>query len=80
MVHAPFRLRRGKDAPAQFDLKSYSNVGMVKDDFTRWALLSERLQNQEMPPNPTPAPPAAEVQKVVDWVRAVRAEEIRSDG
>ena len=67
----------GKNAPAQFDLKSYSNVGMVKDDFARWTLLSQRLQNQEMPPKPMPAPPAAEVQKVVDWVRAVRAEEIR---
>src|SRR5580698_10453918 len=67
----------GKDAPAQFDLKSYSNVDMVKDDFARWTLLSERLQNQEMPPKPMPTPPAAEVQKVVDWVRAVRAEEIR---
>ncbi|HVV70925.1 MAG TPA: DUF1587 domain-containing protein, partial [Verrucomicrobiae bacterium] len=67
----------GKNAPAQFDLKSYSNVDMVKEDFGRWALLSERLQNQEMPPKPMPAPPAAEVQKVVDWVRTVRAEEIR---
>ena len=67
----------GKNAPAQFDLKSYSNVDMVTDDFARWALLSERLQNQEMPPKPMPPPPAAEVQKVIDWVRAVRAEEIR---
>ena len=32
----------GKNAPAQFDLKSYSNVGMVKDDFARWNLLSQR--------------------------------------
>jgi hypothetical protein len=67
----------GKNAPAQFDLKSYVNVDMVKDDFARWALLSERLQKQEMPPKPMPAPSAAEVQQIVDWVRAVRAEEIR---
>ena len=67
----------GKNAPAQFDLKSYTNVDMVKDDFARWALLSERLQKQEMPPKPMPAPPAAEVRKVVDWVAAVRAEEIK---
>ncbi len=66
----------GKNAPAQFDLKSYSNVDMVREDFARWALLSERLQNQEMPPKPMPAPPAAEVQQIVDWVKAVRAEEI----
>lgn len=67
----------GKNAPAQFDLRSYSNVDMVRDDFARWALLSQRLQNQEMPPKPMPAPPAAEVQQIVDWVRAVRAEEIK---
>ena len=67
----------GKDAPAQFDLSSYSNVDMVRDDFARWALLSERLQKQEMPPKPMPAPPAAEVQQIVNWVKAVRADEIR---
>jgi hypothetical protein len=67
----------GKNAPAQFDLKSYTNVDMVKEDFGRWALLAQRLQNQEMPPKPMPAPPAPEVQKVVDWVTAVRADEIK---
>ena len=30
-----------------------------------------------MPPKPMPPPPAAEVQQIIDWVRAVRAEEIR---
>jgi len=46
----------GKAAPAQFDLKSYSRVDMVTDDFARWALLAERLKNQERPPKPMPAP------------------------
>ena len=50
----------GKTAPAQFDLKSYTNIDMVADDFPRWALLAERLKNKEMPPKPMPAPPAAE--------------------
>jgi hypothetical protein len=67
----------GKMAPAQFDLKSYTSVDMVTDDFARWALLAERLKNKEMPPKPMPPPPAAEVQQVIDWVAAVRAEEIR---
>jgi Protein of unknown function (DUF1592)/Protein of unknown function (DUF1588)/Protein of unknown function (DUF1587)/Protein of unknown function (DUF1585)/Protein of unknown function (DUF1595) len=67
----------GKMAPAQFDLKSYTSVDMVTDDFARWALLAERLKNQEMPPKPMPPPPAAEVQQVIAWVAAVRAEEIR---
>jgi hypothetical protein len=67
----------GKMAPAQFDLKSYTNVDMVTDDFARWALLAERLKNHEMPPKPMPPPPAAEAQQVIDWVAAVRAAEIK---
>ncbi len=67
----------GKMAPAQFDLKSYTSVDMVTDDFARWALLAERLKNHEMPPKPMPPPPAAEAQQVIDWVAAVRTEEIK---
>jgi Protein of unknown function (DUF1592)/Protein of unknown function (DUF1588)/Protein of unknown function (DUF1587)/Protein of unknown function (DUF1585)/Protein of unknown function (DUF1595) len=67
----------GKMAPAQFDLKSYTNVDMVTDDFARWALLAERLKAKEMPPKPMPPPPAAEAQQVIDWVSAVRTEEIK---
>jgi Protein of unknown function (DUF1592)/Protein of unknown function (DUF1588)/Protein of unknown function (DUF1587)/Protein of unknown function (DUF1595)/Protein of unknown function (DUF1585) len=67
----------GKMAPAQFDLKSYTDVDMVADDFGRWALLAQRLKSQEMPPKPMPAPPAAEAQQVIDWVAALRAEEIK---
>jgi hypothetical protein len=67
----------GKMAPAQFDLKSYTSVDMVTDDFARWALLAERLKAKEMPPKPMPPPPAAEAQQVIDWVAAVRSEEIK---
>ena len=67
----------GKMAPAQFDLKSYTSVDMVTDDFARWALLAERLKAKEMPPKPMPPPPANEVQQIVDWVAAVRAAEIK---
>ena len=37
----------------------------------------ERLTAREMPPKPTPQPPAEATQHVIDWIRAVRAEEIR---
>ena len=67
----------GKMAPAQFDLKSYTSVDMVTDDFARWALLAERLKAEEMPPKPMPPPPANEAQQVIDWVAAVRAAEIK---
>ena len=67
----------GKMAPAQFDLKSYTSVDMVTEDFGRWALLADRLKAKEMPPKPMPPPPAAEAQQVIDWVAAVRALEIK---
>src|SRR5271163_5279109 len=67
----------GKMAPAQFDLKSYTSVDMVTDDFARWALLAERLKAKEMPPKPMPPPPANEAQQIIDWVAAVRTEEIK---
>src|SRR3984957_10559982 len=65
----------GKMAPAQFDLKSYTNVDMVTDDFARWALLAERLKAKEMPPKPMPPPPANEAHQVIAWVPAARAGE-----
>ena len=67
----------GKMAPAQFDLKSYTSMDMVTDDFPRWELLAERLKAKEMPPKPMPPPPSAEAQQIIDWVAAVRAAEIR---
>src|SRR6201996_527681 len=67
----------GKMAPAQFDLKSYTDSNMVADDFGRWELLAERLKAKEMPPKPMPPPPAAEAQQVIDWVAALRTEEIK---
>ncbi len=67
----------GKMAPAQFDLKSYTSMDMVTDDFARWELLAQRLKAQEMPPKPMPSPRADEVQQIVDWVAAVRAAEIK---
>jgi hypothetical protein len=67
----------GKMPAAQFDLKSYTSMNMVTDDFARWTLVMERLKAKEMPPKPIPAPPATATQQVIDWVAAVRAEEIR---
>src|SRR3984957_17456160 len=67
----------GKMAPAQFALKSNTTIDMVAADSPRWALLADRLKAKEMPPKPMPPPPAAEAQQIIDWVAAVRAEEIK---
>jgi hypothetical protein len=71
----------GPQATAQLDLKSYASVSQVKEDFARWTLLSERLSAHEMPPKRAPRQPSdAERQAIVDFVHAVRAEEIKRLG
>ncbi len=67
----------GQMPAAQFDLKSYTSLDMVTEDFPRWSLLMDRLTAKEMPPKPMPAPPDEARQQVIAWVQAVRAEQIR---
>ncbi len=70
----------GPQPTAQFDLKSYTSLDQVKEDFPRWSLLADRLSAHEMPPKTMPQPPAELAQQVIDWVHAVRGEEIRRLG
>lgn len=67
----------GKTPAAQLDLKSYATLSSVVEDFGHWNLLMERMERQEMPPKPLAQPPADKRQKVIDWVKAVRADELR---
>jgi hypothetical protein len=67
----------GKTPAAQFDIKSYDTLEKVKAEFPRWALVSERLHAKEMPPKPMKAPPQEEMDKIMSFVGAVRAEEIK---
>ncbi len=67
----------GKAPAAQFDLKAYDTLSMVTRDYPRWALVMERLGTKTMPPKPMPPPPANETQRVIEWIEAVRAEEIK---
>src|SRR3954454_689010 len=67
----------GQMPAAQFDLKSYTSAEMVRADFPRWELLTQRLSAKEMPPKPMPPPPAEATEQVIAWVQAVRAEEIK---
>jgi hypothetical protein len=67
----------GQTPAAQFDLKAYTTLDTVTRDYPRWALVLTRLTAQEMPPKPMPAPPAEARQQVMDWIQAVRAEEVR---
>ncbi len=69
----------GPSPAAQFDLKSYTSLDTVTHDFPRWALVMQRLTAQEMPPKPVPPPPAEARQHVIDWIQAVRAEEVKKN-
>src|SRR5689334_18864642 len=67
----------GRQPEAQFDLTSYATLSSVLDDLPHWTLVMERLSHQEMPPESEPQPPANVRQQVIDWVKAVRANELR---
>jgi hypothetical protein len=69
----------GPQAEAQFDLTSFTTLSSVLQDLSHWTLLMERLNHDEMPPDSEPRPPARLRQKVIDWVKAVRAEELRKN-
>lgn len=67
----------GSMPAAQLDLKEYTTLDAVTRDFPRWARVMERLTAKEMPPKPMPSPPAEDRQQVIDWIQAVRAEEVK---
>ncbi len=67
----------GTTPAAQLDLKSFTALSSVVQDLPHWILLMERLEHQEMPPKPMPQPPPDLRQRVIDWVKAVRANELR---
>src|SRR6478752_1837774 len=52
---------------------------MVTRDYPRWALVLDKLTAQQMPPKPVPPPSAEARQQVIDWIQAVRAEELRKN-
>lgn len=67
----------GSTPAAQFDLKAYGTLDAVTQDFPRWLLVKEKLAAGQMPPKPVPPPPAEARQQVIDWIQALRAEEVR---
>jgi hypothetical protein len=69
----------GANPAAQFDLTQYTTMETVTRDYPRWALVMQRLTAKEMPPKPVPPPPAEARQQVIDWIQAVRIEEVRKN-
>jgi len=62
---------------AQLDLKAYATLDAVVQDHPRWQLVRERLEAKEMPPKQMPQPSDAARQQVIDWIRAMRADEAK---
>src|SRR5215472_1685718 len=62
----------GKMAAAQLDLKAYTGLDTVTQDYRRWALVRKRLTAQEMPPKTVSQPPVEARRQVIDWIQAVR--------
>jgi mono/diheme cytochrome c family protein len=63
----------GKDAPqAQLDLSRYTNAASVLRDLPHWALVLEKLGDNQMPPAGSKQPPAKQREAVLAWIRAAR--------
>ena len=67
----------GKEPEAQLNLTSFATLSSVLEDLSHWTLLMQRLDGAEMPPDSEPQPPARLRRQVIDWVKAVRANELR---
>ncbi len=67
----------GTSPAAQLDLKSYATVDAVVHDYPRWNLVLEKLTAKQMPPSVAPQPPDPARQQVMDWIKAMRANEAR---
>jgi len=69
----------GETPAAQFNLTPYSTMESVVNDYPHWALILERLEAKEMPPKAVPQPPEQSRQQVINWIHAVRLEEVRKN-
>ena len=68
-----FTCHGGEKTEAEFDLTTYWSRAAVVKDGRRWALLLERLETGEMPPEKAKLHPPPEARRqMVDWLRAVR--------
>lgn len=69
----------GTSPAGGFDLKSYTTVDMVAQDYLRWGTVINRLSSQKMPPQGMPQPTAEDRQVVIAWIQAMRLNEERKN-
>jgi len=70
----------GGDKPeAQLDLRTFQTMSSAVKDHPRWAMILERLNADEMPPDSEERPPAKDKAAVTAWIKAMRAQEARKN-
>jgi Protein of unknown function (DUF1592)/Protein of unknown function (DUF1588)/Protein of unknown function (DUF1587)/Protein of unknown function (DUF1585)/Protein of unknown function (DUF1595) len=69
----------GPTPAASFDLRRYTTMESVIDDFPHWALVLRKLTTKEMPPQEMKQPPEGLRRDVIDWITAVRKNEARKN-
>ena len=67
----------GPTPDASFDLERYITMESVVQDFGHWALVLSKLTTKQMPPKEMEQPPEELRQQVIDWIAAVRKNELR---
>jgi mono/diheme cytochrome c family protein len=55
------------------NLESYATEGSAKLAVATWRHVQSKLHNQEMPPDKSPQPSVAERERIIAWIRQVRA-------
>src|SRR5215813_4446255 len=67
----------GPTPAAGFDLQHYTTIESVVEDFARWSLALRKLSAMEMPPQSMKQPPQALRRQVIDWIEALRKDQVR---
>ncbi|MCM3879707.1 MAG: DUF1592 domain-containing protein [Vicinamibacterales bacterium] len=67
----------GEKAAAQLDLRQYSTLASVVEDYGRWNRVLARLSAGEMPPKQMKQPPDEARQHVIAWIQATWKSEAR---
>jgi len=67
----------GEHAPAQLDLRKYSDVQSVAADIERWGTVFIRLSSGTMPPKSVKQPDEAARRQIMDWISVFRQQEAR---
>jgi hypothetical protein len=71
----------GDKAAAQLDLRQYTTIDSVVQDFARWNRVREKLAARQMPPQQAKQPSERERQQVINWIDSTwKSEARKNDG